>query len=156
MADLHCTAGCHPTSTSEIETYEGGQAAYMSSLSEIIKQDRGEGGSKKIVSIGEIGLGTCLLLLALLTHCADYDRLHYAPKEVQLKHFPPLFDLSKTFRLPLFLHSRSPEAHVDFVKILRDAGWDETWPGGVVHSFTGTIAEAKELVCLLYIRKRTS
>ena len=78
---------------------------------------------------------------------ADYDRLHYAPKDVQLKHFPPLLDLANTFRLPLFLHSRSSEAHIDFVKILRDAGWDETWPGGVVHSFTGTIAEAKELVC---------
>jgi TatD DNase family protein len=77
----------------------------------------------------------------------DYDRLHFAPKEVQLRHFPPLLALSKTFRLPLFLHSRSSEAHVDFVKILKEAGWDDTWPGGVVHSFTGTIQEAKELVC---------
>ena len=77
----------------------------------------------------------------------DYDRLHYAPKEIQLKHFPPLLALSKTFCLPLFLHSRSSEAHVDFVKILKGAGWDSTWPGGVVHSFTGTVEEAKELVC---------
>jgi TatD DNase family protein len=77
---------------------------------------------------------------------SDYDRLHYAPKEVQLKHFPPLLALSKQFGLPTFLHSRTSEAHVDFVKILREAGHDETWPGGVVHSFTGTIAEAKELV----------
>lgn len=76
----------------------------------------------------------------------DYDRLHYAPKDVQLKHFPPLLALSKTFRLPLFLHSRSSEAHVDFVKILKEAGWGDSWPGGVVHSFTGTIEEAKELV----------
>ena len=79
----------------------------------------------------------------------DYDRLHYAPKEVQLRHFNPLLILSKTFRLPLFLHSRSSEAHIDFVKILREAGWDDSWPGGVVHSFTGTIDEAKELVCAL-------
>jgi TatD DNase family protein len=85
----------------------------------------------------------------------DYDRLRYAPKEVQLKHFPPLLALSKTFRLPLFLHSRSSEAHVDFVKILKEAGWDSTWPGGVVHSFTGTIEEAKELVCqLLHTKSR--
>jgi Tat protein secretion system quality control protein TatD with DNase activity len=30
--------------------------------------------------------------------------------------------------------------------ILKEAGWDSSWPGGVVHSFTGTIEEAKELV----------
>jgi TatD DNase family protein len=63
-----------------------------------------------------------------------------------MKHFPPLLALSQKFRLPLFLHSRTSEAHVDFVKVLKDAGWDSSWPGGVVHSFTGTIAEAKELV----------
>ena len=55
------------------------------------------------------------------------------------------------WRLPLFLHSRTSEAHVDFVKVLREAGYDETWPGGVVHSFTGTAAEAKELVSLIIV-----
>ena len=37
--------------------YEGGQDAYLATLSQIIKEDRGEGGSKRIISIGEIGLG---------------------------------------------------------------------------------------------------
>jgi len=74
---------------------------------------------------------------------ADYDRLHFTPKEIQLKYFPPLLQLAKRFQLPLFLHSRHPEAHIDFVRILKEAGWDETWPGGVVHSFTGTQQEAE-------------
>ena len=123
----------------------------MADLGKIIEEDRGEGGSKRIISIGEIGLGTYADWDDLSMLMVDYDRLHYAPKEVQLKHFPPLLALSKTFRLPLFLHSRSSEAHIDFVKILKEAGWDSTWPGGVVHSFTGTIEEAKELACPLPI-----
>ena len=56
-ADLHCTAGCHPTSTSEIDTYPGGISSYLDALRDIIKQDRE--GARRIVSIGEIGLGEC-------------------------------------------------------------------------------------------------
>jgi len=96
--------------------------------------------------------------LHLLRHCnsegaiqeltvpSDYDRLKFAPKETQLKHFPPLLDLSKEFNLPLFLHSRASDAHVDFVRILQEAGWSDEWAGGVVHSFTGTREEMEELV----------
>lgn len=76
----------------------------------------------------------------------DYDRLKFAPRETQLKYFPPLLQLSKDFNLPLFLHSRAPEAHVDFVKILKEANWGSDWAGGVVHSFTGTRVEMEELV----------
>jgi TatD DNase family protein len=54
---LHCTAGCHPTSTSEIDQYPDGVDAYMRELGNFIAEDRGEGGSKRIISIGEIGLG---------------------------------------------------------------------------------------------------
>ncbi len=58
MIELHCTAGCHPTSTSEIGTYKSeGEEGYLRDLRELIKEDRGEGGSKRIISIGEIGLG---------------------------------------------------------------------------------------------------
>ncbi len=58
--------------------------------------------------------------------------------------------LAKKHSLPLFLHSRS--AHQDFVTILREEGFGEDGgkavggKGGVVHSFTGTVEEAKELV----------
>ena len=60
--------------------------------------------------------------------------------------------LAKKYHLPLFLHSRA--AHADFVRILREEGFGEDGGrgvganGGVVHSFTGTVAEAAELVSL--------
>jgi TatD DNase family protein len=77
----------------------------------------------------------------------DYDRLHFAPKETQLKHLPDLLLLSKHFHLPLFLHSRTSESHIDLVQTLKSVSWGGDWPGGVVHSFTGTKAEADEWVC---------
>jgi hypothetical protein len=59
--------------------------------------------------------------------------------------------LARKYHLPLFLHSRA--AHTDFVTILREEGFGVDGgrslgaKGGVVHSFTGTAAEAAELVC---------
>ncbi len=58
--------------------------------------------------------------------------------------------LARKYHLPLFLHSRA--AHADLVAILREEGFGEEGgkaaggKGGVVHSFTGTIDEAVELV----------
>ncbi|WRT69483.1 uncharacterized protein IL334_006469 [Kwoniella shivajii] len=136
--DLHCTAGCHPTSTSEISNYPLGVEGYISDLRKLISEDRGEGGSKRIISFGEIGL--------------DYDRLHHSSRETQLQHLPNLLNLSKEFKLPLFLHSRTSESHIDLVKILKDIGWNTGWGGGVVHSFTGTEDEMNELIDMgLYI-----
>ena len=65
-----------------------------------------------------------------------------------MKYLPALLKLSKKYDLPLFLHSRAPEAHVDLVQILKEIGWGQDWPGGVVHSFTGTKQEMNELVSL--------
>ncbi|KAK4686202.1 TatD DNase family protein, partial [Tremellales sp. Uapishka_1] len=133
--DIHCTAGVHPTSTSELDTHASGSEGYLQELSALIQEDRGESGSKRIISVGEIGL--------------DYDRLHHSPRETQLRYLPALLRLSKTFALPLFLHSRHPEAHVDLIRILKEVGWGdkgEGWHGGVVHSFTGSMAEMTELV----------
>ncbi|CAK9781044.1 unnamed protein product [Cutaneotrichosporon oleaginosum] len=133
--DLHSTAGCHPTSTAEIDKYRGGEEAYFSALKELIASDLQ---TKRIVSIGEVGL--------------DYDRLRFAPKETQLKHLPRLLLLSKEYNLPLFLHDRHPEAHRDLVRIMKEVGFGPDWAGGVVHSFTGTVEEMKELLDMgLYI-----
>lgn len=58
--------------------------------------------------------------------------------------------LAKQHHLPLFLHSRA--AHSDFVQILREEGFGTEGgkavggKGGVVHSFTGSVAEVEELV----------
>lgn len=40
-----------------METYQGGSEQYLKDLNSLIEEDRGEGGSKRIISIGEIGLG---------------------------------------------------------------------------------------------------
>ena len=82
----------------------------------------------------------------------DYDRLHFAPVETQKKHFRSQLALAKKHHLPLFLHSRA--AHQDFIKILteegfgKDGGRGEGAMGGVVHSFTGTTEEIKDLVAM--------
>lgn len=98
----------------------------------------------------------------------DYDRLHFAPSALQRSAFSLQLSLQSKYPLPLFLHSRA--AHADFVEVLRphletlqqagsplaapsegrEEGRSARW--GVVHSFTGTMVEAKELLDMgLYI-----
>ncbi|UPK89794.1 hypothetical protein LCI18_000729 [Fusarium solani-melongenae] len=98
-------------------------------------------GKKSLVAMGEFGL--------------DYDRLHYCSKTIQLHSFAAQLKVaaSITPQLPLFLHSRA--AHTDFVRLLKDAFGEKLErleKGGVVHSFTGTVEEMRELMDLgLYI-----
>ncbi|KAM0427000.1 hypothetical protein ACHAPT_007898 [Fusarium lateritium] len=98
-------------------------------------------GKNSLVAMGEFGL--------------DYDRLHYCSKTIQLHSFAAQLKVaaSITPQLPLFLHSRA--AHADFVRLLKDAFGEKLErleKGGVVHSFTGTAEEMRELMDLgLYI-----
>ncbi|KAI5923729.1 hypothetical protein F4810DRAFT_700958 [Camillea tinctor] len=90
-----------------------------------------------LVAFGEFGL--------------DYDRLHYCSRRVQRHSFGAQLALaaSLTPQLPLFLHSRA--AHADFVALLKDAfgpRLERLEKGGVVHSFTGTADEMRELMDL--------
>mmetsp|Transcript_28750 Transcript_28750/g.43423 ORF Transcript_28750/g.43423 Transcript_28750/m.43423 type:complete len:192 (-) Transcript_28750:23-598(-) len=78
----------------------------------------------------------------------DYDRFEYADKETQLKVFPRHFELTEEFNLPMYLHSRSTDG--DFVRIIKENR--HRFPGGVVHSFTGTEEELKAFLEMdLYI-----
>ncbi|KAL8396986.1 hypothetical protein RB594_003905 [Gaeumannomyces avenae] len=113
-------------------------------------------GPHRLVAFGEFGL--------------DYDRLHFCPKSLQRHSFAAQLELvaslasptssspddddnddggggpPQPLALPLFLHSRA--AHRDFVSALTAAFGPrlERLPrGGVVHSFTGTAEEAREL-----------
>ena len=81
------------------------------------------------VAFGEIGL--------------DYDRFFLSPKETQLKYFEPQLDLAVELQMPLFLHSRA--CSEDFENILKSK-LDKLPKRGLVHSFTGTIAEMQALV----------
>ncbi|KAF8349741.1 Mg-dependent DNase, partial [Amanita rubescens] len=132
---LYATVGCHPTHTTEFKTFKGGPNAYLQALEHLLGASM-EDETRRVVAIGECGL--------------DYDRTRFSVPEVQKHYFRMQLGLAKRYHLPLFLHSRA--AHADFVKILRDEGFgndggrDVGGKGGVVHSFTGSIEEAQELM----------
>jgi TatD DNase family protein len=110
--------------------------------------------SKKIVAIGECGLGRVIGYLYLskrskLMMCnADYDRTHFCSIEIQKKYFLRQFDLAEETGLPMFLHCRNTGN--DFNDMIRANR--KRFKNGVVHSFTGTLQEMQDLINLdLYI-----
>lgn len=139
---------------------EDDSTGYLSELSALIDSGlKNRQGPGRVVAIGECGLGSDLSSFSPVALCpeiisvypnssacsiSDYDRLHFSPAEIQRPHFASQLALAKKHSLPLFLHSRA--AHEDFALIMREhrSDWEEK--GGVVHSFTGTIDEMKELV----------
>eukprot|EP00741_Cyanophora_paradoxa_P022682 tig00021493_g21905.t1 len=126
---LYNTIGVHPTRCQEFETAEGGPDAHLARLQELIEANRG-----RVVAVGECGL--------------DYDRLHFCPKEVQLKHFERQFELAERTGLPLFLHNRATGD--DFADLVRRNR--HRFKSGVAHCFTGGLEEARALIDLdLYI-----
>ncbi|KAG7094879.1 hypothetical protein E1B28_005686 [Marasmius oreades] len=133
---LYATVGCHPTRSGEFDKFKGGPEGYLKALDDLVAVNLT--GKGRVVAIGECGL--------------DYDRLHFAPKEVQKTYFRSQLELAKKYHLPLFLHSRT--AHEDLVTILREEGFGEDGgrsvgaKGGVVHSFTGTVEEVAELMSM--------
>ncbi|KAL1840309.1 hypothetical protein VTJ49DRAFT_598 [Mycothermus thermophilus] len=148
-AEAEHTPACDPDPTKPIPDGEGVDHArserIISDLSALIAQARSSssssssnpaGGGGGLVAFGEFGL--------------DYDRFHYCSREVQLHSFSVQLALAASLDppLPLFLHSRA--AHEDFVRLLREGLGPKLeklrGKGGVVHSFTGTVEEMRELV----------
>ncbi|KAJ2746336.1 hypothetical protein GGI20_001458 [Coemansia sp. BCRC 34301] len=129
-AHLYATVGCHPTRTSEASKHPGGAVAYFQALQQLIAANR-----DKVVAVGECGL--------------DYDRLHFSDKPTQLEHFVRHFELAYATGLPMFLHNRNTQG--DFARLMKE-NRHRVVGGGVVHSFTGSVDEARELLDLgLYI-----
>lgn len=126
---------------------EDGVEADLAKTEEIVARLRSlvdearSAGQKQLVAFGEFGL--------------DYDRLNFCSKKIQLHSFAAQLQLAAALepQLPLFLHSRA--AHDDFCRLLKEAfgpKLERLQKGGVVHSFTGSIEEAGELMDLgLYI-----
>jgi TatD DNase family protein len=103
----------------------------------ILLADARSSSKQHLVAMGEFGL--------------DYDRLNFCSKAAQLHSFEAQLKVAAFLQpqLPLFLHSRA--AHRDFVDLLKGAFGEKLErleKGGVVHSFTGTIEEMKELMDL--------
>ena len=84
----------------------------------------------RVIAIGEIGL--------------DYHYDH-SPRDVQLRAFRQQLELAAAVKLPILIHCRpsqdSSNAWDDLLAILRDQ-WRATGLGGVMHCFTGTLAQA--------------
>jgi TatD DNase family protein len=76
----------------------------------------------EVAAIGECGL--------------DYDR-DFSPRDRQKSAFEAQLELAVELGKPVFLHER--RAHADFTSILANVA--PRLVGGVVHCFTGTIAE---------------
>ncbi|KAJ2079431.1 hypothetical protein H4R24_003796 [Coemansia sp. RSA 988] len=128
-AGLFATAGCHPTRSSEVDNHPGGADAYFAELRQLIDANR-----DKVVAVGECGL--------------DYDRLQFSDKAAQNKYFQRQFEVAEATGLPMFFHNRNTAG--DFVRVIRQNR--HRFSGGVVHSFTGTGDEVRELLALgLYI-----
>ena len=126
---LYATVGVHPTRAGEVVGL--GEEGIQAVLRAIV--DDAEDGV--VVAVGETGM--------------DYNRTQYAKIEDQELVFDAQLGLAAQLDLPLFLHYRNDD-HVDsaFARILRnriDAGANLR---GVVHSFTGTVAEAQEILDL--------
>lgn len=113
--------GCHPTRCLE---FAENADKYYNDLCTAIETNR-----DKVIAIGECGL--------------DYDRLKFCPADVQRTYFEKQLDLADKYKLPLFLHCRNSfDDFYDIVK--RNAA--KIKAGGVVHSFDGTLDQAKAFI----------
>lgn len=87
----------------------------------------------KVLLWGEIGL--------------DYYYDH-SPRRVQIEVFRKQLQLARTRRLPVSIHCR--DAWPELVSILKEE-WSVPNPGGILHSFTGTAAQALEGAALGFL-----
>lgn len=124
----YATVGVHPCQAQSFDKHPGGPTVLLQELETLAIDAKGRG---LATGFGEIGL--------------DYDRLHFAGKEQQLKCFEAQLDIAVKVQLPLFLHSRA--AGEDFERLL-SARLPSLPKRGLVHSFTGTMEEMKSLVAL--------
>ena len=124
----YATVGVHPCHPKSFDKHPGGPKVLLQELETLAIDAKSRG---LATAFGEIGL--------------DYDRLHFAEKEPQLKYFEAQLDIAVKVQLPLFLHSRA--AGEDFERLL-SARLSSLPKKGLVHSFTGTMEEMESLVAL--------
>ncbi|KAM3503440.1 hypothetical protein MY10362_004187 [Beauveria mimosiformis] len=141
--DEEHTAPCDPDPSARIPECVVDLQKSTDNISRLKKilTDAQASGAGHLIAFGEFGL--------------DYDRLHFCNKTVQLHSFAEQLKLAASMQpqLPLFLHSRAAAA--DFARLMKDAfgpRLERLQRGGVVHSFTGSLEEMRELLDLgLYV-----
>jgi len=117
FVNMYTALGIHPSDTRFIKTSPD---AAISEIESMIL-DR----SNKCVAIGEIGLDY---------HYPDTD------KEVQDYYFNAQMRLAKKLDMPVVIHDR--DAHEDTLSVIKS----HTGVRGVLHSYSGSVEMAKELV----------
>ena len=117
---MYTAIGIHPSDTRELFDME----AELREIRELITDP-----ASKCVALGEIGL--------------DY---HYegTDKEKQMRYFDAQMKLAEELSLPVVIHDR--ESHEDVMSVIR------RYPRvrGILHSFSGSVEMARELVSLGY------
>jgi TatD DNase family protein len=119
---LHCTVGVHPTQSRDVAA-TGSREVYIEALRAVLVDGRADG---TVVAVGEVGL--------------DGDRTHFADMETQRGELGWQFDLALDSGLPLFLHDRASDGEL-LRALSAHAGSGPQALRGVVHSFTGSMAE---------------
>ena len=118
----HIALGLHPF---YIEQHT---EADLASMAQIIRQ-------KRPIAIGEIGLDTYT------------DSMKQpAAFEKQQRFFEAQLDMAVTHQLPVMLHIR--KAHAEALALLKVHDYDAHKLGGIAHSFSGGVQEAKAFVKL--------
>jgi len=134
--EVYACAGIHPHETGKAE--EGD----LQKISELLK-------AKKVVAVGEIGLDF------------HYD---FSPREIQRTYFRSQLDLAAEANLPVVIHSRESNKEV-LAEIASAVERHPMWrqdvvkhphnrypqARGVLHSFSGTVAEAWEAIKLGFL-----
>ncbi len=129
---VFAAVGLHPIQlrAQEIEEKENGETIKFTIPAEEFSEEYYADLARqdKVVAIGEIGL--------------DYYR-NAAAKELQQEVLLKQLDLAIRLNKPILVHCR--EAHEDLQRIFKE--WTSTGkslPSGVLHSFSGTMAQAQE------------
>lgn len=118
--NMYTAIGIHPSDTRFLSDSEG----ELSDIEALILD-----GASKCVALGEIGLDY---------HYPDTD------KDKQMRYFTAQMALAEKLKMPVVIHDR--EAHEDVMTVIRRYP-DVT---GILHSFSGSVEMAKELIKLGY------
>jgi TatD DNase family protein len=116
--NMYCAVGIHPSDTRFLTDME----TDLAEIREMILDK-----SNKVVCLGEIGLDY---------HYPDTD------KEKQMRYFESQMQMAEELNIPVCIHDR--ESHADVMDVIR------RFPRvkGVLHSFSGSVEMAEELVKL--------